>query len=106
MVKIERITVGAIATIERNGIRQKIFLNQLITPQELESMEVENGTVTYSIDEEIIKEKSSDTKPVVVNVQSDVVVTDQVVAETTTEVKQPEQKPVIIKPATRTVSKK
>lgn len=59
MVKIEQLKNGAKATVMRNGRQVPIFLHQLITRQELETMEVSVGTVVYSIDELEILEKSA-----------------------------------------------
>lgn len=59
MVKIEQLKNGAKATVMRDGRQVPIFLHQLITRQELETMEVSVGTVVYSIDELEILEKSA-----------------------------------------------
>ena len=59
MVKIEQLKNGAKATVMRDGRKVPIFLHQLITRQELESMEVSTGTVVYSVDELEILEKSA-----------------------------------------------
>lgn len=59
MVKIEHLKNGAKATIVRDGRKIPLFLHQLITRQELETMEVTAGTVVYSVDEMEILEKSA-----------------------------------------------
>lgn len=59
MVKIEQLKNGAKATITRDGRTVPIFLHQLISRQELETMQVTAGTVVYSIDELEVLEKSA-----------------------------------------------
>lgn len=97
MVKIEIIGPGASATILRNGERQQVFVKQLITYEEADSLEVTGGEVTYSVNETEVITKSGDAAPAV----------PQTTAEpelpTTEEVK--EVAPVIIKPAAKTTKK-
>lgn len=64
MVKIEQLKNGAKATFVRDGTERPVFLHQLITRQELETLVVQQGTVVYSVDELEILEKSADTKSV------------------------------------------
>lgn len=64
MVKIEQLKNGAKATFVRDGTERPIFLHQLITRQELETLMVQQGTVVYSVDEMEILEKSADVKSV------------------------------------------
>jgi len=52
MVKIESITPGASASIIRNGNRQSVFSKQLVTYDEIQTLEVTGGDVVYSIDEQ------------------------------------------------------
>lgn len=59
MVKIEQLKDGAKATYVRDGIKKPIFLHQLITRDDLATMEVIQGTVVYSVDELEIKEQSA-----------------------------------------------
>ena len=59
MVKIEQLKNGAKASIIRDGKRIPLFLHQLISRQDLETMEVFAGTVVYSIDESEILEMSA-----------------------------------------------
>lgn len=54
MIKIERNTASK-ATILRNGVRQPVTLNMTVTQAELDSLEAEGGTITYSVDELEIK---------------------------------------------------
>lgn len=58
MVKIEKI-VDAKVFIVRDGTKREVFLHQLITRQELETLQVEGGSVVVSIDEEELKEYSA-----------------------------------------------
>ena len=51
MVKIEQLSPGAVVSFERDGNRQRAFLHQLLTREELNTLVVERGSVTYSIDE-------------------------------------------------------
>lgn len=59
MIKIEQLKDGAKATYTRDGVKKPIFLHQLITHQDLATMEVTQGTVVYSVDELEIKEQSA-----------------------------------------------
>jgi len=104
MVKIEKLTPGTIVYVQRDGAKRRVFLNQLITRDELASMEVESGTVTYSIDEEVIEEKSAEQVPVqqTLDLETKVATTDEV---ETVKVEPVTPAPVIVKPATRTVTK-
>lgn len=68
MIKIEQLKNDAKATYTRDGVKKPIFLHQLITHQDLATMEVTQGTVVYSVDEMEIKEQSAPqpVQPVVV----------------------------------------
>lgn len=66
MVKIEQLKDNAKATYTNNGVKKPIFLHQLITRQDLETLEVSQGTVVYSVDELEIKEQSAPVTPAVV----------------------------------------
>lgn len=63
MIKIEKLKDGAQATYIRDGIKKPVFLHQLITHQELATLEVTHGTVVYSVDELEIKEQSAPVTP-------------------------------------------
>lgn len=64
MVKIEQLKNNAKISIIRDGERRQVFLHQLITRQELETLEIESGSVVYSVDESEIIEKFAEIKPV------------------------------------------
>lgn len=117
MIKIEQLKGGCTATIERNGVRQPVYVRMVVTKAELNSLEITGGTLVYTIDEEQIVEVDG---TVPNNVQ--VAVTDQVIAteipsvevESTatvepaaTEVEAPKAvvKPAIVKPAPRAQAK-
>lgn len=59
MVKIEHLDPQTVATVVRNGTEHKLFLHQLITREELETLTVASGKVVYSVDELEIFEKSA-----------------------------------------------
>jgi hypothetical protein len=61
MIKIEKLINGASATFVRDNVRMPIFLYQLLTHEELNTLIVKNGTVVYSIDELSIEERTADT---------------------------------------------
>lgn len=63
MIKIEKLKDGAKATYTRDGVKKPIFLHQLITHQDLTTLEVTQGTVVYSVDELEIKEQSAPASP-------------------------------------------
>ncbi len=56
MIKIEKITEGTKATITRKSVsgdvKVNLYVSMLISHAELATMEIKNGQVTYSIDEE------------------------------------------------------
>jgi len=54
MIKIERISAIK-PTIERNGVRQPVTQNMVVTQAELDSMEAESGSIMYSVDELEVK---------------------------------------------------
>jgi hypothetical protein len=58
MVKIEQIK-DAKVFVTRDGVRRQVFLHQLITRQEAETLEVEGGSVLYSIDEQELVTKEA-----------------------------------------------
>jgi hypothetical protein len=58
MVKIEQIK-NAKVFVTKDGVRRQVFLHQLITRQEAETLEVEGGSVVYSIDEQELVTKEA-----------------------------------------------
>ena len=54
MIKIERSTATN-PTILRNGNRQPVTLNMVVTQAELDSLQATGGTITYSVDEMEVK---------------------------------------------------
>lgn len=65
MVKIEKIAAGASASIQRNGVRIPVIEKQLISYDELTSLEVSGGDVVYSVDEQEVFTKSPNPTPTV-----------------------------------------
>lgn len=64
MIKIERLKNNAIATFTRNGVVTPVFVNQLMTPDEFQTLKVSSGTVVASIDEnEIVEVSATNTNP-------------------------------------------
>ena len=61
MVKIEQLSPGTVVWFVRDGKRQRAFLHQLLTRDELTTLEVVGGTVVYSIDEQEVVSRSADT---------------------------------------------
>jgi len=99
MVKIEIISPGAAATILRNGVRQEVFVKQLITYQEADSLEVTGGDVVYSINETEVVTKSGNAAPAVPQAAPE---PELPVTEASAE----EVKPVIVQPAAKTTKAK
>lgn len=62
MIKIERIAAEK-PTLLRNSVRQPVSLGMTVTWAELESIEAESGSITYSIDELEVKELVFQSKP-------------------------------------------
>lgn len=83
MIKIEKISATK-ATIIRGDVRQPLVLHSHISEQELASIEAEDGTIVYSVDESAVKELTFQAKPAPV----------APAAKPT--------KPVIVKPAAKT----
>jgi hypothetical protein len=65
MVKIEIITPGAAVTVLRNGERVQVIEKQYINYNEIDTIEVTGGEVTYSIDEMEVVTKSGNAAPAV-----------------------------------------
>ena len=98
MVKIEKISAGATATIIRNGERQAIFEKQLISYAEADTMEVSGGEVVYSVNETEVITKSGDAAPAVPQApaEPELPAAEEAPAEV---------KPVIVQPAAKTKTK-
>lgn len=63
MVKIEKLSPDASVWFVRDGVRQRARLHQLLSRAELATLEVEVGTVVYSIDEqEVVTQSATTTK--------------------------------------------
>jgi hypothetical protein len=56
MIKIEKLKDGAKVFVKRDGERTQVFLNQLISHSEFNTIEVEGGTLVYSVDESEVLE--------------------------------------------------
>jgi len=112
MIKIERLKDGAKVFVTRDGVRVQVFLNQLITHTDFQTVEVEGGTLVYSVDEtEVLEMSGSQGKQIELNlsetVQDTVATPDTVAAEIAsnapTEAAEVPKSvtPVIVKPAPR-----
>lgn len=65
MVKIEKLSSDAAVWFLRDGVRQRAYLHQLISRAELDTLEVDAGTVVYTIDEqEVVTRSATATKSV------------------------------------------
>lgn len=99
MIKIEKLKDGAKVFVVTEGSRRQVYLNQLITAAEFQTIEVEGGTLVYSIDEAEVKEIQGQGKQLTLNltevVEDVIAATDEVEATTIT------AQPVIIKPTPR-----
>jgi len=54
MIKIERST-AVNPTIIRNGLRQRVTLNMVVSAEELASLAADSGSIIYSVDELEVK---------------------------------------------------
>lgn len=89
MIKFERLSKDAKATIVRNGVKQPVYLGMTVSQAELDSLVVSAGEVLYTVNEEKI-----------VTVQA------PVAAPPAPEPAAPvAAKPAIVKPAPRTAKK-
>lgn len=61
MVKIEKLSPDAQVWFQRDGTRQRAYLHQLLSRAELATLEIESGTVMYSIDEQEVVTRSAAT---------------------------------------------
>jgi hypothetical protein len=99
MIKIEKLKDGAKVFITRDGTKCEIYINQLITPSEFNTIEIEGGSCIYSIDENEVKELVGQARQLTLNltetVQDAVAVADTVKVEVAPAVVAPT---VIIKP--------
>lgn len=104
MVKIEKISAGAVVTVIRNGAPITLFEKQLISYDEADTMEVTGGEVIYSVNETEVITKSSDAAPAVpqASTEPELPASEEVAQEVATE----EAAPVIIKPAAKTAKAK
>lgn len=94
MVKIEKISPGAVVSILRNGERITLLEKQLIGYDDINTLEVTGGDVVYSIDEDEVVTKSGIAAPAVPQAPAE---PELAVAEKAAE----EVKPAIVKPAPR-----
>jgi hypothetical protein len=95
MIKIERST-AVNPTIIRNGLRQPVTLNMVVSAEELASLTAEGGTITYSVDE--LEVKTVDFQPAKQPAPAPVI---EAVEEPAAAVAAPVAKP-IIQPARKT----
>lgn len=109
MIKIEQLKSGCTATIQRNGVRQPVYVGMVVTKAELDSLEIAQGTLVYTIDEEQVVELGQKA-PVEITISDTVVATeipstevqDTITMELTSqedEAPKAVTKPTIIKPA-------
>ena len=103
MVKIEKISAGAVVTVIRNGAPITLFEKQLISYAEADTMEVTGGEVIYSVNETEVITKSSDAAPAVPQATEE---PELPATEETTEKVEGDAAPVIIKPAAKTAKAK
>ncbi len=104
MIKIEQLKDGAKVFVTRDGNRCQVYLNQLISHQEFKTVEVEGGTLVYSVDEIEVKEMVRQGKQL--EIEFTETVTDKVVAKETSEIETttvatPITKPAIVIPPPR-----
>jgi hypothetical protein len=102
MIKFERLSKDAKATIVRNEKKQPVYTGMTVSREELSTLTVITGTVLYTVDEKDIVEVSAKAEPAPKPVQ--VAVTDKV-AVTAEAGPVVAAKPVIVKPAPRTTKK-
>jgi hypothetical protein len=104
MIKIEQLKNGAKATIVRNAVTQPVYVGMTLTNAELASLELQEGTVVYTVDEAEVFELNAGGK--VPEAPADTKSADQstTAVEVTATAKAP-VKPVIIKPAPRSAKK-
>jgi hypothetical protein len=102
MIKFERLSNGAKATIIRNEVTQPVYIGMAVSREELATLNVVSGTVLYTIDEKEIVEVSAKAAPAPKPVQ---VEKPEVVEATTPAEPVVAVKPAIVKPAPRTTKK-
>jgi len=102
MIKFERLSKGAKATVIRNEVTQPVYIGMAVSREELDTLQVTAGTVLYTVDEKEIVEVSA--KPAEAPKPQQVIQPAEVAVPT-----QPEPvaavKPAIVKPAPRTTKK-
>jgi hypothetical protein len=104
MIKFERLSNGAKATIIRNEVTQPVYIGMAVSREELATLNVISGTVLYTIDEKEIVEVSAKDAPA--PAPKPVQVEKPEVVEATTPVEPVVAvKPAIVKPAPRTAKK-
>jgi len=103
MIKFERLSNGAKATIIRNEVTQPVYIGMAVSREELATLNVVSGTVLYTIDEKEIVEVSAKAAPAPKPVQ--VEKPEEVVEATTPVEPVVAVKPAIVKPAPRTTKK-
>ena len=116
MIKIEQLKGGCTATIQRNGVKQPVYVGMVVTKAEIESLELSQGTLVYTIDEQEIVEVGQKA-PLELSVNDTVSATTEIpslevqdtisVELTVAEDEAPKAvvKPAIVKPAPRAKSK-
>lgn len=119
MIKIEQLKGGCTATIERNGVRQPVYVRMAVTKAELNSLKITGGTLVYTIDEEqIVEVGGTESTPAALQIAvEDTVAATEIpsveiestatVEPTVTEVEAPKAvvKPAIVKPTPRAQAK-
>jgi hypothetical protein len=105
MIKIEQLKNGAKATIIRNDVAQPVYVGMNVTNDELASLEIELGSVVYTIDETEIVEVSAGVNAPQAPVDTKSQEQSATAVETSVEAEAPVVKPAIVKPAPRSAKK-
>lgn len=98
MIKIEKLKDGAKVFITRDGTKCEIYINQLITPSEFNTIEIEGGSCIYSIDENEVKELVGQPKQLTLNLTETVQDAVAVADTTTIDVTPVVTTPVVVAP--------
>lgn len=106
MIKIEKLKDGAKVFIMRDGKRTQVLLNQLVSHAEFTTVEVEGGTLVYSVDEtEVLELAGVEAKQINLNfdetIQDTVSTQENVSVDTPAEVPAAPAAPAIVRPAPR-----
>lgn len=64
MIKIEALLNGCKATIVRHGHSMPVYLGMLMTLEELETLKLLSGSITYSVEEVDVITKHHEPEPV------------------------------------------